>query len=75
MEIGSEEEGMKHKALWEAAHGLAEQEGAKVSQKKIKDAIANMVEDGLIDTETAPMLPTGGGGGTLHRLSDLERLS
>ena len=74
MEIGSEEEGMKHKALWEAAHGLAEQEGAKVSQKKIKDAIANMIEDGLIDTEAAPMLPTGGGGGTLHRLSDLERL-
>lgn len=74
MEIGSGEEGMKHKALWEAAHGLAEQEGAKVSQKKIKDAISSMIEDGLIDTETAPMLPTGGGGGTLHRLSDLERL-
>lgn len=73
MEIGSEE-GMKHKALWQSAHGLAEQEGAKVSQRKIKDAIASMIDDGLIDTETAPMLPTGGGGGTIHRLSDLERL-
>ena len=74
MEIGSEEEGMKHKALWEAAYGLAEQEGASVSRRKIQDAIKSMIEDGLIDTEEAPRSETGHGGGLLHRLSDLERL-
>ena len=74
MEIGSGEAGMKHKALWEAAYGLAEQEGASVSRRKIQDAIKSMIEDGLIDTEEAPRSETGHGGGLLHRLSDLERL-
>ena len=74
MEISSGEEGMKYRALWEAAHGLAEQEGAKVSQRKIKDAISGMIEDGLIDTEELPRTETGQAGGTLHRLTDLERI-
>ena len=74
MEIDPGEPGMKHKALWEAAHGLAEQEGSGTSRRKIQDAIKSMIEDGIIDTEEAPRSESGHGGGLLHRLSDLERL-
>ena len=58
--------GVKHKDLWKSAWVLSERQ---VSQRNVKDAIAEMVSSGEVRTEEAPRTPSGGNGGTLHFLA------
>ena len=58
-------EGVKHKDLWGSAWDLSER---RVSQRKVKAAIAEMVHSGEIRIAGAPPTPAGGNGGTLHFL-------
>lgn len=60
-------EGVKHKALWRAAWDLSER---RVSQRKVKAAIAEMVASGEIRTEEVPRTSNERSGGTLHRLAE-----
>lgn len=59
-------EGVRHKDLWKSAWVLSER---RVSQRKVKAAIAEMVHSGEVRAEEAPRTPEGRAGGTLHWLA------